>query len=82
MRAEMLSCKHWIFDLDGTLTRPIFDFPAIKRRLGLPMDRGILEVLAEMEPQQAALIAERLDAIEMEMAGKAEAADLFGIVAP
>ncbi len=74
MRELLLDCQHWIFDLDGTLTKPIFDFPAIKRRLGLPQDRGILEVLAEMEPTKAAIIAEELDAIEYELAGRAEGA--------
>lgn len=75
MRERLLACQHWIFDLDGTLTKPIFDFPAIKRRLGLPPDRGILEVMAEMEPTAAATIAEELDAIEYELAGRAEGAN-------
>ncbi len=74
MRERLLACQHWIFDLDGTLTKPIFDFPAIKRRLGLPQDRGILEVLAEMEPTEAAAVAEHLDTIEYELAGRAEGA--------
>ena len=45
---NLLKRKHWVFDLDGTITRPIFDFPTIKRRLGLPPDKGILEVLKDM----------------------------------
>lgn len=65
----------WIFDLDGTLTRSILDFPKIKRQLGLPPDRGILEVLAEMERERALRISSELDAIEFEMAGRAKAAD-------
>lgn len=67
--------KYWIFDLDGTLTRPIFDFPKIKRSLGLPADRGILEVLAEMEQKEAEEIALRLEAIEFDLAGKAQIAE-------
>jgi HAD superfamily hydrolase (TIGR01509 family) len=37
-----------IFDLDGTLVDSRLDFPAIKRDLGLPPDRAILEALAEV----------------------------------
>ena len=40
---NLLDRPFWVFDLDGTLTEPILDFPAIKRALGLPIDRGILE---------------------------------------
>lgn len=71
---EPLQIPNWIFDLDGTLTKPIFDFPKIKKRLGLPTDRGILEVMQEMEPEQAEAVAIELEDIEYEMAGKAEAA--------
>jgi len=61
----------WIFDLDGTLTIPDYDFPAIKRRLGLPLDRGILEVLGELPEAEAARITADLDAIEDEHARRA-----------
>ena len=43
MLLDRFNC--WIFDLDGTLTIPDYDFPAIKRQLGLPPGRGILEVV-------------------------------------
>ncbi len=66
--------SHWIFDLDGTLTRSILDFPKIKKQLGLPLDRGILEALADMDEGRAAAISAKLDAIELEMAGRADAA--------
>jgi HAD superfamily hydrolase (TIGR01509 family) len=36
-----------LFDMDGTLTRPMLDFPAIKAELGIG-DRPILEALAGM----------------------------------
>lgn len=39
-----------IFDLDGTLVDSRLDFPAIKRDLGLPADKAILEALAEIPP--------------------------------
>ena len=42
-----------IFDLDGTITRPFFDFDAIREEMGLPPDSGpILEIMAKMTPSQ------------------------------
>jgi HAD superfamily hydrolase (TIGR01509 family) len=38
-----------IFDMDGTLTRPRLDFPAIKREIGIPADRPILEAMEHMD---------------------------------
>jgi HAD superfamily hydrolase (TIGR01509 family) len=67
--------NHWVFDLDGTLTKRILDFRTIKHRLGLPQDRGILEVLAEMPSEEAEQIGRELDAIEYEYALQARAAE-------
>src|SRR5687767_9289982 len=39
-----------LFDMDGTLTEPALDFPAIKAAMGIPLARPILEALAEMSP--------------------------------
>jgi len=45
--------KAIIFDLDGTITEPFFDFDAIRVEMGLTKDAGpILEAMAEMEPAQ------------------------------
>jgi HAD superfamily hydrolase (TIGR01509 family) len=42
-----------IFDLDGTITEPFFDFDAIRREMGVPTDAGpILELMEKMTPQQ------------------------------
>lgn len=42
-----------IFDLDGTITRPFFDFDAIREEMGLPADSGpILEAMEKMPPDQ------------------------------
>jgi len=50
-----------IFDLDGTLTRPYFDFDAIRREIGLPADgTPILESLAKMTDEQRARAEEIL----------------------
>jgi len=38
--------RHWVFDLDGTLTVAVHDFAALKRDLGLPEDLAVLEGIA------------------------------------
>lgn len=43
--------KALLFDMDGTITRPLLDFPRIKAQMGIG-DRPILEALAEMSPPQ------------------------------
>src|SRR3954468_19870867 len=37
-----------LFDMDGTLTQPYLDFPQMKQEMGIPLERPILEALAEM----------------------------------
>ena len=45
--------KAVIFDLDGTITEPYFDFDAIREEIGLPRDSGpILESMEKMTPHQ------------------------------
>ena len=45
--------KAVIFDLDGTLTQPFFDFDAIREEMGLSRDAGpVLEVMNSMTDQQ------------------------------
>jgi HAD superfamily hydrolase (TIGR01549 family) len=45
--------KAVIFDLDGTITNPFFDFDAIRREMGYPPDAGpILELMKNMTHQQ------------------------------
>lgn len=61
----------WIFDMDGTLTESLHDFPAISRALGLPPDEPILEALEKLPPDQAALCHEQLNDIELEIARQA-----------
>ncbi|MHC4216458.1 MAG: HAD family hydrolase [Planctomycetota bacterium] len=42
-----------IFDLDGTITRPFFDFDAIREEMGLAPDSGpILEIMEKMSPDE------------------------------
>jgi len=48
-----MSIKAVIFDLDGTITQPYFDFDAIREEIGLARDSGpILESMEKMTVQQ------------------------------
>jgi HAD superfamily hydrolase (TIGR01509 family) len=58
----------WIFDMDGTLTESLHDFPAISRALGLPANEPIIEALARLAPEDAAKRHEQLAEIEREIA--------------
>ncbi|MFM7734354.1 MAG: HAD family hydrolase [Alphaproteobacteria bacterium] len=73
--ARIARARHWVFDLDGTLTVAVHDFDAIRAELGLPVGRPILEALADLPPEEAAPLVARLDAIELEIAREARPAD-------
>jgi len=48
-----MSIKAVIFDLDGTITQPYFDFDAIREEMGLARDSGpVWETIEKMPPQQ------------------------------
>jgi len=48
-----MSIKAVIFDLDGTITQPYFDFDAIREEIGLTRDSGpLLESMEKMTPEQ------------------------------
>jgi HAD superfamily hydrolase (TIGR01509 family) len=48
-----MSIKAVIFDLDGTITQPFFDFDAIRKEMGLDKNSGpILETMQKMSPHQ------------------------------
>ena len=61
----------WIFDMDGTLTESLHDFPAISRALGLPEDEPILEALDKLSAQAATAAHRQLNDIELEIARQA-----------
>jgi HAD superfamily hydrolase (TIGR01509 family) len=67
--------KAVLFDMDGTLTVPTFDFPGIRRALGLPPGAPILECIAKMEPEQQLAAEVILHRFEDEVAEKAPLAD-------
>lgn len=48
-----MSIKAALFDLDGTITQPYFDFDAIREEIGLPRNSGpLLELMEKMTPPQ------------------------------
>jgi HAD superfamily hydrolase (TIGR01509 family) len=61
-----------IFDMDGTITRPYFDWPAMKRAMGLPLDRPILEALEALAPADRERCEAQLQAFEDEAAERSE----------
>jgi len=69
---NLLDRRHWIFDMDGTLTVAIHDFDGLRARLGLPSGAPILET-CEAHPDSNRLLAE-IDRWEEELAEEATAA--------
>ncbi|MGE6527442.1 HAD family hydrolase [Pseudomonas sp. NPDC077382] len=51
---SLADARHWVFDMDGTLTLAVHDFPAIKRALDIPQDDDILHHLAALPSDEAA----------------------------
>lgn len=45
---RIFAARHWVFDLDGTLTVPSHDFDAIRRALDIAPEADILEHLASL----------------------------------
>ena len=57
-----MSIKAVIFDLDGTITKPYFDFDAIREEMGLDRNSGpILEIMEKMTPQSRQKVEEILN---------------------
>ena len=56
-----MSIKAVIFDLDGTITQPYFDFDAIREEIGFDKDSGpILELMETMSAEQRRRVEEIL----------------------
>jgi HAD superfamily hydrolase (TIGR01549 family) len=62
--------RHWIFDMDGTLTIGAHDFEHMRRELGLAPEVPILEALHAMPQIEAAPLWELLNELEFYSAGK------------
>lgn len=65
--------RHWIFDMDGTLTQPVHDFESIRQTLGIPGSTPILEYISTLPTEDAQRIRRELDEIEMDLAAEAVA---------
>lgn len=62
--------NHWIFDLDGTLTRSAHDFEHMRRELGLAPEAPILEALNAMPEEQSEPLWKVLNELEFYYADK------------
>ncbi len=51
---SVAASRHWVFDMDGTLTEPLHDFDLIRRELGIPAGADILQHLLALPVPQAA----------------------------
>ena len=51
---KLADARYWVFDMDGTLTIAVHDFPAIKRALDIPLEDDILHHLAALPADEAA----------------------------
>ncbi|NIK45027.1 HAD superfamily hydrolase (TIGR01549 family) [Xanthomonas arboricola] len=66
--------RHWVFDMDGTLTEAVHDFALIRRALEIPPEADILHYLASLPAEQAAAKHAWLLAHERELAQAAQPA--------
>ncbi|MCU1126658.1 HAD family hydrolase [Stenotrophomonas maltophilia] len=60
--------RHWVFDMDGTLTVAMHDFARIKRELAIPAQDDILTHLADLPAAEASAKHAWLLAHERELA--------------
>ncbi len=67
--------RHWIFDLDGTLTHAVHDFGEVRRLLGLPPGADILGTLAGAPPADAPRLRRLLEDWEWAQVERARPAD-------
>ena len=69
----LLARRHWIFDMDGTLTVAVHDFDALREDLGMARGAPILETLRGMPSHEADPLREQISAWEVRLAHRAEA---------
>jgi HAD superfamily hydrolase (TIGR01509 family) len=72
LEVKLDQIRHWIFDMDGTLTVPMHDFDDIRAALGLPEGIPILEAIDTLPERESEQISRRLDEIEFRIASQAE----------
>lgn len=71
MPIDLASIRIVLFDLDGTLTVPVLDFPEIRQRLGIAPGANIVETMATLKPGERAAKESALREIELETATRA-----------
>lgn len=70
----ILARKHWVFDLDGTLTLPVHDFSVIRNALGVPKGTDILGYLTSLDDSEAQPLQDKLNEIETGLLDRIEPA--------
>lgn len=73
-RRRLAAARHWVFDLDGTLTLAVHDFAAIRRALDIPSEHDILHHLAALPAAEAAAKHAWLLGYEQQLALQAQPA--------
>ena len=68
---SLRSIRHWVFDMDGTLTVAVHDFAAIRVALDIPAQDDILTHLAALPAAEAAAKHAWLLEHEREQIGRA-----------
>lgn len=74
MTSTILNRRHWVFDLDGTLTVAVHDFAAIRSELSIPTGSDILGHMESLPLEESEVLHKRLQEIELELAHQTEAA--------
>jgi len=69
---QILASKHWIFDMDGTLTLGVHDFDMMRSEIGLAPDQDILKTVQAMPVEQAAPLWAKIDELELYFASLAK----------
>ena len=72
--STLLQRKHWIFDLDGTLTVAVHDFAAIRKELGISAGLPIIKTIKSLPEKESELLQNKLHAIEEKLAHNASPA--------
>ncbi|MED5578844.1 MAG: HAD family phosphatase [Nitrospinota bacterium] len=62
-----------LLDFDGTITKPVFDWPAMKKEMNLPdLKVSILDYISTANKKKASKVEEILERYEIDAAKKAE----------
>ena len=72
--ADILQRRHWVFDMDGTLTIAVHDFTDIRKELGFAEGQPIVKTLNALPDEQAQPLRQRLQEIEENLARQAKPA--------